>query len=344
VSASGEVRLVPMSEAQRNAMAAYISGRGAGMAISDVVAAWDAAAPVEEDEPPESLEETAGRMLVQSARLRMARASREDAHEVRHIEAALRAGNSDECEPGNCALDAAVPGVVDSSWAEKLKTLLDMIVLADEEYELRYTLVMDAMAAARHAGYAVGIRVDQEYPEWPVVYIQLPTGQVSWHMPEHPWEWDGHTTPEKFDRIAAFRGVGGHAARAAAGGEAAVERSLSSRADAVWTVDDLPHLLDEPEDDVVAEIHRTAGGERPSVRVSDDEMREQNETHSALGERPSVSLRETIETHLRANGWTSDPIGGFWRHPDRGFVTSLAPQGAVAWQIEREAEEGERDG
>jgi hypothetical protein len=122
------------------------------------------------------------------------------------------------------AWDAAAPGVVDSSWAEKLKTLLDMIVLADEEYELR--LVLDAMAAARHAGYAVGIRVDQEYPEWPVVYIQLPTGQVSWHMPEHPWEWDGHTTPEKFDRIAAFRGVGGHAARAAAGGEAAAERSL----------------------------------------------------------------------------------------------------------------------
>jgi hypothetical protein len=205
------------------------------------------------------------------------------------------------------AWDAAAPGVVDSSWAEKLKTLLDMIVLADEEYELRYTLVLDAMAAARHAGYAVGIRVDQEYPEWPVVYIQLPTGQVSWHMPEHPWEWDGHTTPEKFDRIAAFRGVGGHAARAAAGGEAAAERSLVSRGDAVWTVDDLPHLLDEPV------------------------------------ERPSVSLRETIETHLRANGWTSDPIGGFWRHPDRGFVTSLAPQGAVAWQIEREAEEGERD-
>jgi hypothetical protein len=277
VSASGEVRLVPMSEAQRNAMAAYISGRGAGMAISDVVAAWDAAAPVEEDEPPESLEETAGRMLVQSARLRMARASREDAHEVRHIEAALRAGNSDECEPGNCALDAAVPGVVDARWAE-VRDLLEN-------------------------GHGLGrsISVDKVY----------------------------------------------EIARAAAGGEAAVERSLSSRADAVWTVDDLPHLLDEPEDDVVAEIHRTAGGERPSVRVSDDEMREQNETHSALvdpGERPSVSLRETIETHLRANGWTSDPIGGFWRHPDRGFVTSLAPQGAVAWQIEREAEEGERDG
>lgn len=60
---------------------------------------------------------------------------------------------------------------------------------------------------------------------------------------------------------------------------------------------------------------------------------------AAAPAQPNATLRETIETHLKANGWTTDPIGGFWRHPERGFATTLAPQGAVAWQIEREERE-----
>ena len=52
-------------------------------------------------------------------------------------------------------------------------------------------------------------------PEWPIVYIDLPTGQVSWHIraTEIPlfshleWEhvdWDGHTTAEKYARLASL--------------------------------------------------------------------------------------------------------------------------------------------
>ena len=47
------------------------------------------------------------------------------------------------------------------------------------------------------------------------VYIELPTGQVSWHfhdsqaylfdhLPEQRVEWDGHDTPEKYRRLAAL--------------------------------------------------------------------------------------------------------------------------------------------
>lgn len=54
---------------------------------------------------------------------------------------------------------------------------------------------------------------DPEYPDWPIVYIDLPTGQVSWHIsPEDWWVcaniprrhgaiWDGHSTDEKYGRI-----------------------------------------------------------------------------------------------------------------------------------------------
>ncbi|MDT8998376.1 hypothetical protein RQP53_03690 [Paucibacter sp. APW11] len=51
-------------------------------------------------------------------------------------------------------------------------------------------------------------------PEWcNCVYIDLPTGQASWHfhtreahlfagLPNYPGQWDGHTTEEKYERLA----------------------------------------------------------------------------------------------------------------------------------------------
>ena len=48
------------------------------------------------------------------------------------------------------------------------------------------------------------------------VYIELPTGQASWHfhdshaplfdgLPQYDWKWDGHATDEKYRRLAALR-------------------------------------------------------------------------------------------------------------------------------------------
>lgn len=81
---------------------------------------------------------------------------------------------------------------------------LILIEAHDTDYAERYALVLQAMAAASSKGYAVGIRIDPDDPEWPVVYIELPTGQVSWHMPQHPVPWDGHDTAEKYRRCRAF--------------------------------------------------------------------------------------------------------------------------------------------
>lgn len=54
-------------------------------------------------------------------------------------------------------------------------------------------------------------------PDWPVVYIDTPAGQLSWHLalsdldlfahvptvaPEdYRAQWDGHDTPTKYDRL-----------------------------------------------------------------------------------------------------------------------------------------------
>lgn len=86
----------------------------------------------------------------------------------------------------------------------------------DEVYSDRNQAAMLAAAIARDFGFEVGLRIDPDEPDWPVLTIVLPKiGQVSWHLPreearmvaglptfEH--EWDGHSTEEKRLRIETF--------------------------------------------------------------------------------------------------------------------------------------------
>lgn len=90
-----------------------------------------------------------------------------------------------------------------------LAGVLYQLVERDTDYAVRYGLVLEAMNLAHKAGYPAGFGWDSsEDPELDgfrvVAYIQLPTGQVSWHMPEHGHPWDGHTTEEKHTRIHAY--------------------------------------------------------------------------------------------------------------------------------------------
>jgi hypothetical protein len=85
-----------------------------------------------------------------------------------------------------------------------LETVLELLRKHDTDYEARYPLVFEAARCALERGYEAGIRIDSKEPEWPCVYIELPTGQVSWHMPQHGEEYDGHTTLDKFRVIGRF--------------------------------------------------------------------------------------------------------------------------------------------
>lgn len=72
------------------------------------------------------------------------------------------------------------------------------------EYGARTYYIYKAMAEAMYLTYRVGIRIDPSEPEWPVAFIELPTGQVSWHLEQHFKEWDGHSTEEKYERIKRY--------------------------------------------------------------------------------------------------------------------------------------------
>jgi len=71
-------------------------------------------------------------------------------------------------------------------------------------YDVRNCEVIGAIHWALVIGYQAGFRFDSAEPEWPVAFIELPTGQVSWHLAQHPVVWDGHTTEQKYERIAAY--------------------------------------------------------------------------------------------------------------------------------------------
>lgn len=77
-------------------------------------------------------------------------------------------------------------------------------------YEARNREIIRAVHWALVTGYQAGFRFDPAEPERPVAFIELPTGQVSWHLAQHPVAWDGHTTEQKHERIAAYRETYSH--------------------------------------------------------------------------------------------------------------------------------------
>ncbi len=83
----------------------------------------------------------------------------------------------------------------------------------DDVYRDRNLLAQLAGELARRLGMTVGIGSDPAEPDWPVLYIDLPTGQISWHLPQaeltadfgrYRAAWDGHAVATKHDRIRAF--------------------------------------------------------------------------------------------------------------------------------------------
>ena len=80
----------------------------------------------------------------------------------------------------------------------------------DEAYLDRNLCVQVMTRMAQKLGYNVGVK---ENGDWPILYIDLPTGQVSWHIsktdiagifPEYLKGWDGHDVEIKRMRLIEF--------------------------------------------------------------------------------------------------------------------------------------------
>ncbi len=81
---------------------------------------------------------------------------------------------------------------------------LQSIEINNGNYPLRQQLIFHALSTAIRAGFQAGIRIDPSEPQWLVAFIELPQGQVSWHLQQHLTPWDGHDTAEKYARCRRF--------------------------------------------------------------------------------------------------------------------------------------------
>lgn len=79
-----------------------------------------------------------------------------------------------------------------------------------EAYLDRNMLAVSIAQAALKIGWKAGWK--EAAGEWRIIYVDLPTGQVSWHvpyemtgnLPEYKGSWDGHNLKEKRARVKAY--------------------------------------------------------------------------------------------------------------------------------------------
>lgn len=84
----------------------------------------------------------------------------------------------------------------------------------DEVYSERNTCVALIASMAEGLDLPIGIRPDEDDPGWYILFIDLPTGQVSWHFQEsekplfpyplYTKAWDGHSNEQKYERVLAM--------------------------------------------------------------------------------------------------------------------------------------------
>ncbi len=84
----------------------------------------------------------------------------------------------------------------------------------EEAYFDRNQLALAFARMALRAGWTAGLGVEPEDSDWPVLYVDTPEGQISWHLPasevdletwpNYPGSWDGHDVDQKRRRLAAL--------------------------------------------------------------------------------------------------------------------------------------------
>ncbi len=90
--------------------------------------------------------------------------------------------------------------------AHSMRVALGRVCLFEtlKDYDRRNAALIEALHYATASGLPCGVRFDSNEPEWPVVFFELSTGQVSWHIEQHRKEWDGHSTEEKYRRLHQY--------------------------------------------------------------------------------------------------------------------------------------------
>lgn len=155
------------------------------------------------------------RDAVREAKIQLARAEKACANTSKGT--AERRAQRKEVRERNNTYATLRAALADVSMQMGATEAMDNNNVVEPVYKERAQCVVALARIAKGLGYAVGFAEDVERSGWPVLYIELPTGQVSWHFTSGDREeyaadildnpdikWDGHSTPEKYARLAAW--------------------------------------------------------------------------------------------------------------------------------------------
>lgn len=95
------------------------------------------------------------------------------------------------------------PEIINTGLGSKFKETLQNLIENDKNYKIRETLLFKAMCEAKLLGLVCGIRVVDDI-NWPVLFTNLPTGEISWHIEAIDQKYSGYSTQDKFDRINKY--------------------------------------------------------------------------------------------------------------------------------------------
>lgn len=115
---------------------------------------------------------------------------------------------TEDIDPGRAYALADLRGTLDAVRRLDPSAPGSLVKMTDDNYRIRNALILQCLTYALQLGMTAGISVGQFESEgewWGLVYMDLPTGQVSWHLPLYTGIFDGHTTAEKYERIERFR-------------------------------------------------------------------------------------------------------------------------------------------
>jgi hypothetical protein len=201
-----------------------------------------------------------------------------------------------------------------TDYAQAASDLANMTARKDAAYLERNQCVALIARMALASGWRAGIArtaIEGWSEDWHgCVYVDLPTGQTSWHyhdsqahlfadLPPYTGAWDGHDTPEKYRRVGA----------AFPGGKAAQPAQLEVLAEEPWERDDEGTFCTL----LLVGDHSVP---REAIAGWTDEQCQQAEEW-AYREHLHASDNDDVErvpkpAHVAAHPYVQNPNGGLW--------------------------------
>ena len=122
----------------------------------------------------------------------------------------LKVPSENAFHPGRNGAGELVP----SRYAVKVGDI-DVMVISDGVLPLPTSMLGHNIDPAVRADWMVNQFLPTDAFDWPLIYLKLPTGQVSWHIapddmdlfrhvPHGTARWDGHDTADKYARLDEF--------------------------------------------------------------------------------------------------------------------------------------------